>query len=104
MSTKPPARHIRCAFCGAEAMLPSQRGPAPIYCSSAHRQAAYRQRRLERSRKLGSSTQVRNVRDELESLREVLREASEAPNWTAARRVLTRGLEENREQGGRAKS
>ncbi len=39
-----PDRESTCAWCGAEFRTPSRRGPAPIYCSPAHRQAAYKER------------------------------------------------------------
>ena len=100
MSKARPARYIRCAFCGTEAIVPSRRGPAPIYCSPAHRQAAYRQRRLGEGRT--SSAPARSVRDELEMLRGALREASDASSWAEARRILVHNLEGNLEHGGRS--
>ena len=39
-----PNRSGVCAWCGEAFTMPSARGPAPIYCRPAHRQAAYRDR------------------------------------------------------------
>jgi hypothetical protein len=35
----------RCAFCGEPFTVPRRPGPEPTYCSPAHRQRAYEQRR-----------------------------------------------------------
>jgi hypothetical protein len=45
-----------------------------------------------------SPTPAPSVRDELELLRDVLREASDAVSWTAARRILVRELEDKAKQ------
>ena len=103
MGTKRVTRHVVCAFCGAATSMPSQRGPAPMYCSPAHRQAAYRQRKREEGHTTSSPAPAPSLRDELEALRGALREASEAANWTAARRMLARSLEDSPKQGGRKK-
>lgn len=91
MSTNRPARTIRCAYCGTETSVPSRRGPAPIYCSPAHRQAAYRERHHTEPTGPQRSPQ-RSVRDELDALRDVLEDASAATSWTMARRILNGAL------------
>ena len=82
--------------------MPSRRGPAPIYCSPAHRQAAYRQRLRERRAK-NSPAPTPNVPDALEAMRGALREASDASSWAVARRILARAVEKNPGTSGREK-
>lgn len=40
---------MTCEWCGAEFERLSHRGPAPKFCSDAHRQAAFRARHSERT-------------------------------------------------------
>ncbi|MGD0985470.1 MAG: hypothetical protein ABSA65_16910 [Acidimicrobiales bacterium] len=46
----------------------------------------------EEGRTAGSPAPAPSLRDELETLRGALREASEAANWTAARRIIAKEL------------
>jgi hypothetical protein len=36
-----------CEWCGRKFTVPNDRGPIPLYCSAAHRQAAYASRQSE---------------------------------------------------------
>ena len=92
MATRGTTRTIRCAYCGQTTTLPCARGPAPIYCSPAHRQAAYRRRRREHGRTPGSTPSAMSVRHELEALRRLLEDAVTVDRWAEARRLLVAGL------------
>jgi len=66
-----------CAWCGSSFHRPSRRGPAPLYCSAAHRQAAHRDRHRPDPRRQSGS-----LVSELSALRsrvEVLEERIAAP-------------------------
>ena len=93
-------RTIRCAYCGAERSFPSRRGPAPRYCSAAHRQAHYRQHLLDEERRPGMPLPPVSLRSEVEALRQLLEHLSTAPTWPQARRVLAEGLLPTRESRG----
>jgi uncharacterized protein YhaN len=86
MASPQRLRTIRCAYCGATRVVPSTRGPAPSYCSPAHRQAAYRERRAAER----APTRARRVtlHDELREIRVALDAAGRARTWTEARRAL----------------
>ena len=43
------ADRLKCEWCGLEFDRPNASGPAPRFCTQAHRQRAYESRRLERS-------------------------------------------------------
>lgn len=77
-------RVVECVFCGAVATVWSRRGPAPIYCSPAHRQAAYR----ERQRPPGGPVPRQRFRGKLESLQRALGEAAGEEHWCDARRLI----------------
>jgi hypothetical protein len=83
------SRTIRCAYCGTSKTVPSARGPAPLYCSPAHRQAAYRERHAT-TRENG--LRARTFGQELKTLRTLLQRASAAASWTEARRILSEEL------------
>ncbi len=74
--------------------MPSRRGPAPTYCSPAHRQGAYRQRRREEGLAAGEPAPRPNLREEFEALQGALRKASTAKSWGEARQLLGNGLAE----------
>ena len=59
-----PKRTARCAFCEETFTVQPGPGPAPIYCSQAHRQRAY-----ELRRRTGHSEIEKEVTAELRSLR-----------------------------------
>ena len=46
MTPPTPDRTARCGYCGETFTVTNRSGPDPTYCSRAHRQAAYEQRRL----------------------------------------------------------
>jgi hypothetical protein len=46
MTRPTPERTARCGYCGETFPVTNRSGPDPTYCSRAHRQAAYDQRRL----------------------------------------------------------
>ena len=46
MTRPTPERTARCGYCGETFAVTNRSGPDPTYCSRAHRQAAYEQRRL----------------------------------------------------------
>ena len=50
---------VTCEWCGEQFERPSDRGPEPLYCSAAHRQAAFRHRR---SRAVALAESVRTAR------------------------------------------
>jgi len=84
-------RVVTCAYCGLVRTVASARGPAPSYCSPAHRQAAYRERHaIERPSRARQATYAELVaaarRSEVLEL--ALIEASAKPSWGAARAVL----------------
>jgi hypothetical protein len=85
MARSQATRTFRCAYCGEKRTVPSTRGPAPSYCSVAHRQAAYRERRAA-ERAPGRSRVT--LHDEIRSIRSALEEAADAKTWPAARRAL----------------
>jgi len=78
--------------------VPSARGPAPTYCSPAHRQAAYRRRRRGQGATPGSPPLATSERHELDALRRVLEDAVTVDRWAEARRVLAAGLVEIAQQ------
>jgi len=92
MVTKRVVRTIRCAYCGEVRTLPSARGPAPKYCSPAHRQGAYRQRRRDEGLAVGEPAPRPSLREEVEALQGALRKASTAKSWSEARQLLGDGL------------
>jgi hypothetical protein len=61
---RPAERTARCAFCGETFTIQPGPGPAPTYCSQAHRQRAYEQRR-----RTGRSDEERQLAEELRTLR-----------------------------------
>ncbi len=83
--------------------MPSARGPAPIYCSPAHRQSAYRQRRRDEGLAPGEPTPRPSLREEFEALQQTLREVSDATSWAAARRILADAVEKDPRIGEREK-
>ena len=78
-------RTIVCRWCGAETLAPSRRGPAPEYCSPAHRQAMYRARHRPPDRR---PVVPEGVAGALRELGEAVRAAAAEEDWSAARRVL----------------
>ena len=93
MGTNRDTRTIRCAYCSETRTMPSTRGPAPKYCSQAHRQAAYRERMAEK-RELTPAQP--SLREEVETLRTALERASRAKSWAEARDALSAALRKNR--------
>lgn len=57
-------RTARCAHCGETFTIQPGPGPEPIYCSPAHRQRAYEQRR-----RTGRSEEEQAMADELHASR-----------------------------------
>jgi hypothetical protein len=98
MVTKRPVRTICCAYCGEVRTFPSARGPAPKYCSPAHRQGAYLQRRRDEGLAAGEPTPRPSLREEFEALERALIEASTAKSWVEARRLIGNALTEPAEQ------
>ncbi|MHB1509604.1 MAG: hypothetical protein ACYCST_07720 [Acidimicrobiales bacterium] len=88
MSAKRNIRTIRCLYCGEETTEPSRRGPAPSYCSAAHRQAMHR----ERHRPDADPAVEPSLREQVAVLRRGLEDASAAASWSEARRALVRTL------------
>jgi hypothetical protein len=64
-------RHLVCAWCNQSFTTPSRRGPAPLYCSAVHRNAAYRARLRDNRPQgaMGLVDEVRRLRDEVAELR-----------------------------------
>ncbi len=86
MATKATTRTIRCAYCGETRTVPSARGPAPSYCSPAHRQAAYRQRRA--AERGVARTSRMTLHDEIRAIRAALDAAAQAKTWREGRQAL----------------
>ncbi|MHB1771499.1 MAG: hypothetical protein ACYCST_07100 [Acidimicrobiales bacterium] len=84
MVTTRASRTIRCLYCGEETTEPSRRGPAPSYCSAAHRQAMYRERHRPPELRTGSPAMAK----ELELFRVALAAAAGEARWLDARRIL----------------
>jgi len=98
MSTKAVVRTVRCDYCDAESTVPSRRGPAPSYCSAAHRQAAYRQRRRDEGRTAPPRPGQLTLRDEVGLLQAALAEIADVARWSTAREVLGARLSTLRQQ------
>lgn len=92
MARQDRTRTIRCAHCGNKLTLPSTRGPAPSYCSPAHRQAAYRQRLLDKRVVGDAAPPLMSVPDQLGELRALLERAATLATWPQARRALAEGI------------
>jgi hypothetical protein len=92
MAMQRAPRTICCAYCGAVTTVPSARGPAPRYCSPAHRQAKYRQRRRDEGLEAAEALPHPSLREEFEALRLALAEAAAAKSWAEARRLISSRL------------
>ncbi|MGH8996283.1 MAG: hypothetical protein ACRDYB_09695 [Acidimicrobiales bacterium] len=66
--------------------MPSARGPAPSYCSPAHRQAAYRERRA--AALAPNRTSRVTLHEEITAIRIALAAAARAATWADARQAL----------------
>ncbi len=66
-----PHKQLTCAWCGEVFTRQSTRGPAPSYCSPAHRQRAYEARREEADEATLRASFSR-LADEIDRLRAVL--------------------------------
>ncbi len=77
-------RTIVCQWCGSETVVPSRRGPAPTYCSPAHRQAMFRARHRAPQR----PQTAEGAGAAIHELWEALRAAAAEEHWARARQVL----------------
>lgn len=87
MAPKQGTRTLECAWCSREFRVPPRRGPAPLYCSQACRQGAYR----DRHARGGGGRPGRQ--GGLAELRVVLEAAASRSTWREARAVILGALE-----------